>query len=237
MEKQMQQEKIKILLVEDDLNLGYVISDNLEQRGFKVVLHTNGQSAFQAAFKAHFDIGIFDVMLPKKDGITLTEELRKEGKMLPVIFLTAKSMEEDRIKGFKAGGDDYLTKPFSMEELILRIEALHRRANRIAIKTEDPEFKIGKFVFNAVNYTLATANASKTLTAKESGILKVLCEHFDEVVKRETILKIVWGSDDYFHGRSMDVFITKLRKCLQEDPSVKILNVHGVGFKLTVEPS
>jgi two-component system, OmpR family, response regulator len=231
----MGKEKIKILLVEDDLNLGYVVSDNLEQRGFKVILHTNGQTAFQAVFQENFDVGVFDVMLPKKDGFSLTEEIRKEGKNLPVIFLTAKSMEQDRIKGFKSGGDDYLTKPFSMEELVLRIEAIYRRTRGVAEKPESAEFAIGKFIFNPVNFTLSSENSSKTLTAKESGILKVLCDHFNEVVKRETLLKIVWGSDDYFHGRSMDVFITKLRKCLQKDPSVKIINVHGVGFKLTVE--
>ncbi|MDQ3191961.1 MAG: response regulator transcription factor [Bacteroidota bacterium] len=231
----MKNKTVKILLVEDDLNLGFVIKDSLEQRGYKVSLHTNGQSAFQAVFTDEFDICLFDVMLPKKDGFTLAEEIRNEGNNVPIIFLTAKAMEEDRIKGFKVGADDYITKPFSMEEFVLRLEAVLKRCNVIEPKQKEIEFQIGKFIFNHDNLTLKSDTLTQSLTTKEAGILRLLCQHKNEVVKREIALKVIWGTDDYFLGRSMDVFITKLRKYLKEDSSIKITNVHGVGFILNQE--
>lgn len=230
----MKANPVKILLVEDDLNLGFVIKDSLEYKGYKVSLHTNGQSAFQAVFSDTFDICLLDVMLPKKDGFTLAEEIRKEGNDVPIIFLTAKAMEEDRIKGFKAGADDYITKPFNMEEFVLRLEAVLKRCKIVSNKPEEVEFQIGKFIFNYANLSLKSETTIQTLTTKEAGILRLLCLHKNEVVKRETVLKIVWGTDDYFLGRSMDVFITKLRKYLKDDPSIKITNVHGVGFSLNI---
>jgi DNA-binding response OmpR family regulator len=227
---------IKILLVEDDLNLGFVVKDNLEMLGYQVSLHTNGNDAFQAVFQQSFDIAILDVMLPKKDGFTLAGEIRKEGKTLPIIFLTAKAMEDDRIKGFKLGADDYITKPFSMEEFVLRLEAVLKRCQILMTeKPEQNEFSIGKFHFNYPSLTLDSGEVKLALTSKEAAILKLLCQNKNEVVKREKALKIIWGTDDYFLGRSMDVFIAKLRKYLKEDPSIKITNVHGVGFMLTEE--
>ena len=225
---------VKILLIEDDLNLGFVIKNSLEHKGYKVSLYTNGQSAFQAVFNESFDICLVDVMLPKKDGFTFVEEIRKEGNNIPVIFLTAKTMEEDRIKGFKTGADDYITKPFNMEEFVLRLEAVLKRCRVIKENQEQQEFSIGKYIFNFANLTLKSSSKAQTLTTKEAAILKQLCLHKNEVLKRETALKIVWGSDDYFLGRSMDVFITKLRKYLKDDPSIKISNVHGVGFMLSI---
>jgi DNA-binding response OmpR family regulator len=232
----MEKDKIKILLVEDDLNLGFVIKDNLEIKGFKVSLHTNGADAFKAVFNEDFDLAVFDVMLPKKDGFALAEEIRNEGKNLPIVFLTAKSMEEDRIKGFKAGGDDYITKPFSMEEFVLRIEAVLKRCKILTPEAKEPaEYALGKYIFNPSSLTLKSEHNTQSLTGKEAEILRLLCKNKNEVVKREMALKTIWGNDDYFVGRSMDVFITKLRKHLKEDDSVKILNVHGVGFKLEVK--
>lgn len=230
----MAKKQIKILLVEDDLNLGFVVKDNLEMKGYKVSLQTNGNEAFQAVFNNSFDIAILDVMLPKKDGFTLAEEIRREGKGLPIIFLTAKSMEEDRIKGFKSGADDYITKPFSMEEFVLRLEAVLKRCNLLsADSAEQLDFNIGSFHFHYPTQTLNSNKGKQSLTSREADILKLLCQNKNEVLKRETALKIIWGNDDYFLGRSMDVFITKLRKYLKDDPSVKITNVHGVGFMLT----
>jgi DNA-binding response OmpR family regulator len=230
----MKKNGINILLVEDDLNLGFVVKDNLEMKGYRVSLHTNGNDAFQAAFSEAYDIAVLDVMLPKKDGFTLAEEIRKEGNNLPIIFLTAKTLEEDRIKGFKAGADDYITKPFSMEEFILRLEAVLKRCRIISPeKVEQHEFSLGKFSFHYPSLSLKCEGNKYVLTSKEADILKLLCQNKNEVVKRETALKIIWGNNDYFHGRSMDVFITKLRKYLKEDPNIKITNVHGVGFMLS----
>ncbi|HET6244131.1 MAG: response regulator transcription factor [Bacteroidetes bacterium] len=230
----MKPNAVKILLVEDDLNLGFVIKDSLEHKGYKVSLHTNGQSAMQAVLSDTFDICLLDIMLPKKDGFTLATEIRNEGNDIPIIFLTAKAMEEDRIKGFKVGADDYITKPFNMEEFVLRLEAVLKRCKIISKKQEEIEFQIGKFIFNHAKLTLTTATSTQSLTTKEAGILRLLCLNKNEVLKRETALKTIWGSDDYFLGRSMDVFIAKLRKYLKEDPSIKITNVHGVGFKFEV---
>jgi two-component system, OmpR family, response regulator len=231
----MQKQKgIKILLVEDDLNLGFVVKDSLEMNGYQVVLHTNGNDAFQAVFKEPFDIAVLDVMLPQKDGFTLANEIRNEGNDLPIIFLTAKAMEFDRIKGFKMGADDYITKPFSMEEFLLRLEAVLKRCQLLTSeKPEQNDFSIGKFYFNYPSLTLDTGDTKISLTSKEASVLKLLCQNKNEVVKREVALKIIWGSDDYFLGRSMDVFITKLRKHLKGDSTIKIINVHGVGFMLT----
>ena len=227
--------KIKVLLAEDDLNLGLVISDQLKSDGYSVALCCDGVEALQRFNDEEFHLCIFDVMMPKKDGFTLAKDIRRLNNEIPILFLTAKSMTEDKVVGFNSGGDDYLTKPFSVEELQLRIKALLKRVN---IKTEAPEEKLiqmGKYLFDVEDYTLKFDGEVKTLTKKEAHILKVLYKFKNQVVPREVILNAVWGQDDYFIGRSFDVFITKLRKYLKEEPTIKISNIHGVGFKFEIK--
>jgi DNA-binding response OmpR family regulator len=221
----------KILLVEDDPNLGFVIKDNLEQKDFEVTLSTNGLDGEQIFQQQKFDLCILDVMMPRQDGFTLAKRIREKNKQVPILFVTAKSMIEDKVIGFESGGDDYIVKPFSMEELLLRIGVFLRRTS--VSETSSNNFKIGSYTFDFTNYTLHhVAGVSKILTQKEAEVLKLLCESKSRVLKREEILKSVWGNDDYFLGRSMDVFISKLRKYLKEDASVQIVNYHGVGFRL-----
>lgn len=222
----------KILLVEDDPALGFVIKDNLLQKGYDVTLCADGEQGHDSFSKQNYDLCIFDVMMPKKDGFTLAQSVREKNSEVPILFVTAKAMLEDKLTGFRAGGDDYIVKPFSMEELFARIEVFLRRTNSKTAKEET--FTIGAFTFDSKNFTLHHASGSKALTQKESEVLKMFCLNPDRVLKREEILKAVWGDDDYFMGRSMDVFISKLRKYLKEDPSVQIVNFHGVGFKLEV---
>ncbi len=229
-------EKAKILLVEDDPNLGIVIKDNLEDKGYRVNLCTDGKMGLQSFYENKVDLCVFDVMLPKKDGFSLAEEIRQTDQQTPIIFLTAKALQEDRIRGFKIGADDYITKPFSMEEFALRIEAILKRCREIGQRPEDrSEFVLGNFVFNYNNLNITSNGNKQGLTRKEADILRLLCINQNEVLKREIVLNIIWGNDDYFLGRSLDVFITKLRKYLKEDPSVQIVNIHGVGFKLVVK--
>lgn len=220
----------KILLVEDDPNLGFVIKDNLLLNGFDVTLCENGAEGYQAFQEKSFDLCILDVMMPRQDGFSLARSIREKNQHVPILFVTAKSMLEDKIAGFESGGDDYIVKPFSMEELILRIRVFLRRGN--TTNGQEEVFSIGSYSFNFTNLTLHRASESKILTHKESEVLKLLCENKNRVLKREEILKAVWGDDDYFLGRSMDVFISKLRKYLKEDPRVQIINYHGVGFRL-----
>lgn len=222
----------KILLVEDDTSLSYVISDHLKSAGYKVTLCYDGVEAMKTFGESKFHLGIFDVMMPKKDGFTLAQEIRKIDKEMPILFLTAKSMTEDKVAGFKAGGDDYLTKPFSFDEFELRIQALLKRVNIHVVEEEKTKYQLGKYFFDAEEHTISGGDEIKTLTKKENQILKILCKNQNQVVAREIVLTGVWGQDDYFVGRSLDVFITKLRKYLKDDESVQILNIHGVGFKL-----
>jgi DNA-binding response OmpR family regulator len=226
--------KAKILLVEDDTNLGFVIADQLKSEGYGVVLCSNGQEGQVRFSEDTFHLCIFDVMMPKKDGFTLAREIRKINADVPILFLTAKSMTEDKVEGFKAGGDDYLTKPFSFEELSARVKALLKRVN-IQDEPEEKVLSLGQYVFDTENYTLRHPEFEKTLTKKEAMVLKILGKFKNQVVPRETILTSVWGQDDYFSGRSMDVFITKLRKYLSHDPSISIANIHGIGFKFEVK--
>lgn len=225
--------KAKILLVEDDTNLGFIIADELKSQGYQVVLCTNGQDGAMRFTEDHFHLCIFDVMMPKKDGFTLAKEIRTINQEVPILFLTAKSMTEDKVAGFNAGGDDYLTKPFSFDELNVRVKALLKRVNLLEEK-EEKIIALGEYAFDTENFMLKHAAFEKTLTKKEALVLKMLCKFKNTVVPRETILTAVWGQDDYFAGRSMDVFITKLRKYLSQDPAISILNVHGIGFKLEV---
>jgi DNA-binding response OmpR family regulator len=221
----------QILLVEDDPSLGFVIKDNLSMKGYDVTLCADGEEGQQTFHQRHFDLCIFDVMMPKKDGFSLAKTVRQKNQNVPILFVTAKSMLEDKITGFNAGGDDYIIKPFSMEELCLRIEVFLKRSNGIS-QTEET-FQLGQFSFDSHNFVLSHATTGpKTLTQKEAEVLRLLCQNTDRVLKREEILKAVWGDDDYFMGRSMDVFISKLRKYLKDDSSVQIVNYHGVGFRL-----
>ena len=220
----------KILLVEDDPGLGFVIKDNLVMKGYEVTLCVDGEAGHETFLQQSFDLCILDVMMPKKDGFSLAQSIRKKNQHVPILFVTAKSMLEDKIAGFTAGGDDYIIKPFNMEELCLRIEVFLRRSNgKNSIKES---FSLGQYTFDCINLTLGHATGPKILTQKEADVLKLLCINKDRLLKREEILKSVWGNDDYFLGRSLDVFISKLRKYLKEDSSVEIVNYHGVGFKL-----
>jgi DNA-binding response OmpR family regulator len=222
----------RILLVEDDPNLGFVIKDNLQYKGYEVTLRQDGESGDMAFDNDTFDLCILDIMMPKKDGFSLAKSIREKNKHVPILFVTAKTMLEDKVEGFRAGGDDYITKPFSMEELCLRIEVFLKRTAQAPKESVVP---LGNFLFDRQNLKLNHPAGSKTLTQKESDVLSLLCQHRDRVLKREEILKEVWGDDDYFLGRSMDVFISKLRKYLRNDPAVQIVNYHGVGFRLEVK--
>lgn len=228
----MDELKTKILLVEDDKNLGFVTKDNLSLSGYEVTLCEDGETAWKTFNKNNFDLCILDVMLPKKDGFTLAEDIRKVNDLVPIIFLTAKSMNEDKLKGFKLGGDDYLTKPFNMEELVERIKALLRR--RQTKSNISNQFTVGNYQFDYPRLNLSINGETQHLTQKEADLLKYFCLHLDKTLKREEILNTIWGDDDYFMGRSMDVFISKLRKYLKDDPRIEIQNLHGIGFKMIV---
>ena len=227
----------KILFVEDDPNLSMILQDYLEMIGYDVDHAGDGEAGLNAYEKGGYDLIILDIMMPKKDGFTLANEIRSVETTIPIIFLTAKNLKEDRIKGFESGCDDYMTKPFSTEELSLRIKAILRRCSVIDDEEEIKEseiFVIGMFTFNHDKMLLSSKNEERNLTRKESGLLKLLCLNMNGLLPREVALETIWGENDYFIGRSMDVFIAKLRKYLKEDPNVKITNIHGVGFKLEV---
>ena len=224
--------KTSILLVEDDMNLGFVIQDNLKMNGYDVVLSQDGKAGLKAFGEGKYDLCLLDIMMPKKDGFGVAADIRKIDSHVPIIFLTAKTMVGDKIKGFKIGADDYITKPFSAEELILRIDAVLRRSSSQNSDSSITTYQIGLYTYDASNYTLQFQGETKKLTKKEAEILKILCENKDKVVERNLVLNLVWGDDSYFNGRSLDVFITKLRKYLKNDEAVKITNIHGVGFKL-----
>jgi DNA-binding response OmpR family regulator len=229
--------KNKILLAEDDQNLGFVIRDLLQQEGFKVEWVKDGNSALKTFVNANFDLCILDVMMPKKDGFSLAEDIRKSDSKTPIIFLTAKGMKEDVIKGFKAGGDDYITKPFNTEEFKLRVNAMIKRTKVEMQPLEMKEnYTVGKYKFDHKNLTLQFEKQEAVyLTSKEADILQIFCHHLGTVITREDLLKRVWGDDDYFIGRSMDVFISRLRKYLKDDERIQIVNIHGVGFKMVLE--
>ncbi len=226
--------KTKILLAEDDENLGSLLREYLNAKGFETNLFANGELAFRDFVKSQYDICILDIMMPVKDGYTLAKEIRQIDEEIPLIFLTAKSMKEDVIEGFSIGADDYITKPFSMEELLFRIEAILKRTSS-AFKTAPVEkFEIGKYVFDVKKQTLQIGDKITRLTTKESELLKLLCSHQNKILDRNFALKTIWLDDNYFNARSMDVYITKLRKYLKDDDSVEIINVHGKGFKLVM---
>lgn len=231
----MNNNKKKILLVEDDINLGYVIKDNLEVAGYDVNLCQDGQSGWETFEIEEFNICVLDVMLPKMDGFTLASHIRKKNQQVPILFLTAKAMKEDRINGFILGGDDYITKPFSIEELLLRIEVFLKRSTLQAKQVGVAETSIGNYAFDFLNLRLSYHGKMTKLTMREAELLKLLCDRRGQIIPREEILKQIWGDDDYFLGRSLDVFISKLRKYLREDPNLAITNYHSVGFKLEIK--
>ena len=226
-------EKSRILYVEDDETLSFVTKDNLELHGYKVDHCLDGESAIEAFFKESYDLCILDVMLPKMDGFAVAEKIRATDPNVPILFLTAKSMKEDRIHGLKLGADDYITKPFSIEELILKIEVFLRR-KYVSVSIND-QYKVGNYNFDYRNLVLSLDGEERNLTQKEADLLKMLLDHKNNVVKRSLILEKLWGEDDYFLGRSMDVFISRLRKYLSGDNKIKLDNIHGVGFKLVIE--
>jgi len=225
--------KANILYVEDDSSLSFVIKDNLEENGYTVVHCTDGESAWQQFMKHTFDLCLLDVMLPKKDGFALATQIRKKNALIPIIMLTAKNMDEDKIHGFKTGVDDYITKPFNMQELLLRMEVFLKRT-KIDANVFPSEVTIGSIIFHYEELELQTLEGIIQLTQKEADLLKYFSLHVNQTLKREDILLSVWGKDDYFLGRSMDVFITKLRKHLKADPSIEIQTIHGKGFKFLV---
>lgn len=226
-----------ILLVEDDPGLGFVIQDTLKEKGYTVHLCRDGKEGLMQFNKGNYHLCLLDVMMPKKDGFELARDIRKIDPDVPIIFLTAKSMVEDKVEGLKTGADDYITKPFSNEELSLRIEAVLKRYKKdgVSRKQKDLNFQISSFTFNPENLQLIRGDVKKSLTKKEAGVLKILCEHKNKVIERELITNLVWGDDSYFVGRSLDVFITRLRKLLSDDDTVNIANVHGVGFRLEAD--
>ena len=231
----MENEAVKVLLAEDDKNLGQILKAYLEAKGFPTSLCVNGKEAFEMFNKKKFDFCIVDVMMPVKDGFTLAQEIRKLDKQIPILFLTAKSMQEDKIRGFELGGDDYLTKPFSMEELLMRMKAILRRVSeKNGSEARTSVYKLGKMTFDYNRQILLTASGENKLTSKEAELLRLLCENANDVLDRSVALNRIWQDDSYFNARSMDVYITKLRKYLKEDPSVELLNVHGIGFKLVL---
>lgn len=221
----------KILLAEDDINLGILLTDYLEAKGYRVVHLSDGKQALETFRAETFDLCLLDIMLPEIDGINLAKKIRKIEKEIPFIFLTAKSLEKDKLEGFSAGADDYITKPFSMEELLYRIEAILRRT-RSYTDEEPEEYKLGSFTFYPLTQVLESDEGPKKLTTKESELLRLLCKNKNEVLERNYALRTIWVDDNYFNSRSMDVYITKLRKYLKSDPSISILNVHGKGYRL-----
>ncbi len=228
------EQKTKLLLAEDDENLGLLLKEYLIAKGFAADLYPDGEAAFKGFMKEHYDICILDIMMPKKDGFTLAKDIRIINSDIPIIFLTAKNLKDDVIEGFKIGADDYITKPFSMEELIFRIEAILRRTSQESLSAAEPLFTLGKYTFDTRKQTLSDETDTVKLTTKESDLLKLLCQNANKVLERNYALKSIWIDDNYFNARSMDVYITKLRKHLKDEPSVEIINVHGKGYKLIV---
>ncbi len=227
----MNDDKLKILLCEDDENLGMLLREYLQAKGFVAELCADGEAGFKAFLKTKFDICVLDVMMPKKDGFTLAQEIRAANTDVPIIFLTAKTLKEDILEGFKLGADDYITKPFSMEELVFRIEAILRRTKGKKSR-ESTVYRLGQFTFDTQKQLLQIGEKQTKLTTKENELLALLCSHSNEILQRDFALKTIWIDDNYFNARSMDVYITKLRKHLKDDPQIEIINIHGKGYKL-----
>ena len=225
--------KAKVLLAEDDLSLGFVIKDNLQDAGYEVTHCANGELAWQQFQKKDFDICLIDINMPVRDGFSLAKKIRQQSDIVPIIFITAKSLQEDKLKGFQTGADDYITKPFSIQELLMRMDVFLRRTRKLQADTKE-EYQLGnlKFVFNELK--IYFGKDAIHLTQRESDLLRFFAQHLNKILKREEVLLNVWGKDDYFLGRSMDVFITKLRKHFKADPRIQLETIHGVGFRLQV---
>jgi two-component system, OmpR family, response regulator len=223
---------IRILLAEDDNNLGNLLKNYLSAKSYETTLFFNGSLALEAFSEKSFSLCILDIMMPEMDGLTLAKELRLLKPEIPIIFLTAKNQKEDIIEGFRSGADDYITKPFSMEELVYRIEAILRRTSSNLTNKKEETYVIGGYAFDSQKQFLRYEDDQIKLTTKESELLELLCRHGNEILERNFALKTIWIDDNYFNARSMDVYITRLRKYLRKDPAVKILNIHGKGYKL-----
>ncbi len=231
----MKPSKARILLVEDDASLGFVTKDNLSKRGYEVVHARDGKEALRYIASDQFDLFLLDVMLPYVDGIEIAERIRKMNQRVPIMFISAKSMPEDKLAGLKTGADDYVTKPFNLDELDLKIQVFLRRSNMVRQpEAENETYTFGEFFFDFSNLTLRFRGKDENLTLREAEVLRLLCRKLGQVVPRQDLLNEIWGKDDYFLGRSLDVFICRLRKFLKADPNVHIVNIHGVGFKLQV---
>lgn len=230
-------QKARILYVEDDTSLGFVTKDNLQKKGYDVTLCTDGLEAIQTLQKQKFDLCLLDIMLPKLDGMAIAQKIRDRSEHTPILFLTAKSLLEDKINAYKFGADDYILKPFDMDELVYKIEIFLKRSQVFANDNahEKHIFNIGKFVFNFRELTLTSDTEKYTLTLREAELLRMLCLNPNQVLKRDTILHNVWGEDDYYIGRSLDVFVSRLRKFFQSDTNIEIENIRGVGFKFIVK--
>ena len=225
--------KQRILLCEDEESLGMLLREYLQAKGYDAELYLDGEAGFKAFARSHYDMCVLDVMMPKKDGFTLAQEIREMNVDVPIIFLTARNLKEDIFEGFKIGADDYLTKPFSMDELVFRMEAVLRRVK--GVKTQPiTQYTVGKYTFDTQRQILSHDDEEVKLTTKESELLHLLCMHANDVLLRELALKTIWIDDNYFNARSMDVYITKLRKHLRADPTIEINNVHGKGYKLII---
>ena len=227
-------EKQKVLLAEDDKNLGTILQSYLIAKGYPTDLCADGEEAFVNFKKNEYSICILDVMMPIKDGFTLAKDIRLIDKEIPILFLTAKTLQEDKLKGFELGADDYISKPFSMEELLMRMKAILRRSNSNENLSKNNVYKLGGFTFDYNRQLLSIDELDQKLTSKEAELLKLLCQNLNQVLDRSEALNKIWYDDSYFNARSMDVYVTKLRKYLKPDPNVELLNVHGVGFKLVV---
>lgn len=226
------EQQIKVLLAEDDKNLGTILKAYLEAKGFPTELCVNGQEALEKFKRDDFNFCILDVMMPVMDGFALAKEVRKLDKKVPMLFLTAKSMQEDKLRGFELGADDYISKPFSMEELLLRMKAIIRRSAEDTVRAT--VYQIGKYTFDYNRQLLTSADDESKLTSKEAELLRLLCDNLNKVLDRSVALNKIWFDDSYFNARSMDVYITKLRKFFKDDPRIDLMNVHGIGFKLVV---
>ncbi|MEO5978904.1 MAG: response regulator transcription factor [Chryseolinea sp.] len=225
-----------ILLAEDDENMRFMVQDNLEIAGYKVCALGDGQTALSAFMKQEFSICILDVMLPKKDGFRLASDIRKLNNQVPIIFLTARNLKEDRINGFRLGADDYITKPFSIEELLLRIEAIFKRVYKVPSGSDkNSRYELGDIVFDFDQQKILVHNTVVALTAKEAKLLRLFCIHRNKVIERDIILKAIWEDEGYFVGRSMDVFVSRLRKIFKDSDRISIQTIHGVGYKLSID--
>ncbi len=224
----------RVLLLEDDPNLGLIVQEHLQMNGFEVDLCPNGEAGLARFAREHYRLCLVDVMMPKMDGFSFAREVRRRNREMPLIFLTAKSLKEDKIEGFRIGCDDYITKPFSVEELLLRIQAVLRRSGGTTADDTRTKFDIGRYSFDSVVRVLRFGPEDRRLTPKEAELLRLLCTHLGKTLDRNLALREIWGEESYFNARSMDVFVSKLRKYLKEDPRIEISAIHGVGFRLTI---